>query len=267
MRQISFVGISVGRFGKEKKMRHISLIGVLALVFALGLCTSARANILFDDFDDDSGILTGETANTGQTWLAISGRTALDIGTQFGQSGNGAGNDLSGTADWKANEIALGEIVNDGTIIVSADFRKQHVTSPVNEMNISLKSSTQAGKETALIWSADWLKIGGGWTFGGAEINTGVPTDIHVELTLNLVAGGTNSVAISFYEIGNPANAGSVTSAGSIDGTLNYDTLTMWAYTDSGKILGFDNVSIVPEPATLVVLGSGALFALLRRRR
>ena len=247
-------------------MKSMNWIGVLALAIAFGICMPAGAAILMDDFDDDSGALTGETANTGQTWEDIVNRTSLDIGAQFGQSGNGAGNDNGGGAAWKANKIPLGEIVNDGTIIIAVDFKKQHIAGPINEINLALTSSTQGNKTTALIYAADWLKLGGSWTYGGGQLNVGIPVDLHVELILNLVDGGSNTVEFRYEEIGNPANNGSLVAPGSIDGTLNYDTFELWANTRNGRLTGFDNVSIVPEPATLTILGMAGLAMLSARR-
>ncbi len=244
-------------------MRRVSVM-MIVLMMSLGLCASVRSAILFDDFNDDSGILTGETANTGQIWSDISGRVSCDVGTQFGQGSIGAGNEID-NAEWKANQIALGQTVNDGTIVVEVDFKKQHRTSPVNEVNIALKSTTQ-GKMTTLIWNADWLKVGGSWTFGGGQINTGVPSDIHAVLTLHLVAGGSNTASISYYEIGNPSNNGSLDLPGSIVGTLNYDALEIWAYTAGNKLTGFDNVSVTPEPATIGLLLFGVV-GLFRRSK
>ena len=249
----------------EKKEKYgVSLVMVSIFVITFYLCIPVSAAILFDDFNDDSGVLTGETASTGQTWAEISTRTSLDIGAQFGQSGTaGAGNEVD-TADWKANQIALGQVVNNGTIILEADIKKQHRTSPVNEVDIALKSSTQ-GKTTSLIWAADHLKIGGDWTFGGPDISLSPwpQTDIHATLTLNLNAGGTNSASISWFEIGNPDNSGSTDASATIVGALNYDTVEVWAYTAGTKITGVDNISIViPQPATigLLMLGMVGLF-------
>jgi hypothetical protein len=243
----------------NSKRLHAFVLVVIAFVVL-----PASAAILSDNFDDDSGTLTGETATTGQTWADIPTRTSLAVGTQYGQSGNGVGND-DDAAGWRANEIDLGEIVNDGTIVISVDLRKQHRTSPVNEMNFALVSSSQS-KETAVVWSADWLSMGGSWNYGGGQVNTGVPNSIHVDFTLDLVDGGANTGTVSFYEIGNPSNSGSF-SLGSITGTLNYDKLQIWAYTAGTSVTGFDNLTITPEPATLVVMGAGGLLALLRKRR
>jgi len=239
-------------------MRHVNLIGVLALALALSLCAPAGAVVLSEDFNDDgTGVLTGNTANTGQTWATVpwSGhpdRDPLETGAQYGQGDNGAGNENAGeTFAWKASQIPLGEVLNDGTVVASADFKKQHVTGG-QEMSLVMKSSTQ-NKETALIWGSDWLKIGGSWNYGGGQINTGVPTDLHVELTLNLVDGGVNTAAISFEEIGNPGNNGSLVLGGSHVGTLNYDTFEIWGYTKNGKIVGFDNISVVGTPPSVLI--------------
>jgi hypothetical protein len=249
-------------------MKCRKMIGVLVFTIVLGLCLPVSAAILSDDFDDDSGVLTGETANTGQTWAAISGRTSLDIGTQFGQSGNGAGNaNSSGTMAWKANTISLGQIVNDETIVISVDFKKQH-TAGGQELSIVLKSSGQ-NKDTALVFASDWLKIAGGWNYGAVQTNIGIPTNVHLDWTMNLNAGGTNTGFVDWYDIDNPSTNGTLVLDGSAytGATLNYDTVQLWAYTKNSKITGFDNISVVPEPATMLLLSSGALFALLRRRK
>ncbi len=248
-------------------MKKMSVL-MMVLVVSFGLCASVRAAILFDDFNNDTGVLTGETANTGQAWATVSGRTSLDVGAQFGQSSVGAGNEID-NADWKANTIALGQVVNDGTIVLEADLKKQHRTNPLNEVDVALKSSTQNNKTTSLIWSADHLSIGGGWTFGAPDISVSPwpQTDIHATLTLTLNDGGTNSASISWYEIGNPGNNGSANGAATIDGTLNYDTLEILGYTAGTKITGFDNVSVsvVPEPTTIGLLLIG-VAGMLRRR-
>ena len=237
-------------------MKRTSLMAVLILAFALAGPVSAEFAVLSDSFNDDgAGNLSGQTADTGQVWGNIDGRTPLDTGPDFGQGDNGAGNANDGSGNsWKASQIPLGQTVNDGTVVISVDYKKQHITGPINEMNLALKSSSQ-GKELALIWAADWLKMGGFWTFGGGQINTGVPESIHVELTLHLVDGGENTAEFSFEEIGNPANNGSLVLSGSLTGTLNFDTFELWGLTRNGKVVGFDNVSIVAEGEAPPVVG------------
>ena len=229
-------------------MKRTNLTVALISMFSFATSALADTAVLSDGFNDDgAGSLSGQTADTGQMWMNIDGRTPLDTGPQFGQGDNGAGNDNAGSGNsWKASRIPLGQTVNDGTVVISVDYKKQHITGPINEMNLALKSSSQ-GRELALIWAADWLKMGGFWTFGGGQINTGVPESIHVELTLHLVDGGENTAEFSFEEIGNPANSGSLVLPGSLTGTLNFDTFELWGATRSGKVVGFDNVSIVAE--------------------
>ena len=241
--------------------KQVFWVGIVALVMLMANPAAQAEQMFADNFDDDTGTLTGETATTGQTWADITGRTTLDVGTQFGQSSVGAGNDNSGSSWlWLANQVSLGDIASDGTVVLAADLTKNHLSSGgLTEINVNLKSSSQ-NRTTAMVWAADWLKMGANWTFGGGQVQTGVVNSIHAELMLELLAGGVNTATLSFYEIGNPSNNGTV-ALGSIEGELKYDTIEIWAYSKDSKVVGIDNISLtvasVPEPSTLAILVAG----------
>ena len=253
----------------------------VALVLATGLAGPAGANpILSDTFDDDSGDLVGEAADIGQTWAlsskAETGGRTLTTGTQYGQAGTvGAGDAEASTPKvWKGNMISLGQQLGStpGVYTLSADLLKFHAGGGSNhEMSIILRSSTQGGgRETLIRYVNDRLQTGGNW-FAGADLGVsfGTPGSIHVDLTLDLVpGGGTNSATLEWYEIGNPTANGSAP-LGTVDGELLYDEVHLLTYTQSGRTLGFDNVSVtlIPEPGALALLAVGAFTLGLIKRR
>ena len=48
-----------------------------------------QTTVVFEDFNDDSGSLVGETANMGQVWLTGGLSGGLVTGTQYGQPPGG----------------------------------------------------------------------------------------------------------------------------------------------------------------------------------
>ena len=242
--------------------------GVLALVLAL--CAGGAieaATIVFDDFEDDgTGDLTGETASSGQGWsLSSKGEVTgtLVTGSQYGQSGsNGAGDAESGGSKvWRGNMLSIGRNLGESadTYVLAVDFKKQHSGGSANQLGIILRSTTQGNKETVMQWRSDWLEVIGSWSFGGGQLNTGVPGDIHAELTFNLVPDGDNTVSLSWYKIGEPAVNGQMDLPSSIVGTLKYDEIHVLTWTLNSKIVGYDNLSLTdsvtpPDPGTVIIV-------------
>lgn len=231
-------------------MKRARLHGsALALVVAFMLIP-AGASAFFDDFDDDTGDLTGEIAVSGETWTNSSkgetGGNSLTTGTTFGQNGTvGAGDEeAGGTRVWKGNMVSLDQPLsnNPGKWTLSADLLKYHVGGGSNhELNLILRSSTQGG-ETVVNYANDRLTTGGNW-FEGADLGVafGQPASIHVDVVLDLVSSGTNSATLSWYEIGNESNSGS-TNLITETGALAYDEIHLLTYTRAELEVGFDNV-------------------------
>ena len=209
------------------------------------------AVILSDDFEGDSGDLTGQSAVTGQTWLASSkvetaGRS-LSTGTLFTDDPvgtTGAGDAPAGPdAFWRGNEIPIGQIVNDGTLTLSVDLKKQHIGGPNNEFAISLFSSTQ-NRETAITWAGGSLTTGGNW-FEGHSIDMNFSTgSVRADLVINLDDGGTNTAALTYTRLDDPQITDTINLGSGIVGTLNYDTLFVTGLTRDTKVIGYDNINL-----------------------
>ncbi len=250
--------------------RHLTTTAAMLLAFVLA--GPAHAQIFIEDFNDDSGDLNGQTVTSGNlTWaLSTKGETAgrtLTTGAAFGQASVGAGDAESGALTWKGNMLNLGAPLSDsaGVWTLGVDLKKDHQAGVNHEITVNLRSSSQ-NKETVIIYKNDRLSTGGSW-FQGADIGVafGTPGNIHVDLVLDM-SGASVDATMNWFEIGNPGNNGSV-GLGSIAGTLMYDELHLLTHTGSGKTVGYDNLSLVPEPATFTLVGLSGAVIVARRRR
>ena len=233
-------------------MNGLSSLRAGAALLAVGVFLPNGASGFFDNFNDDAGDLTGRMAVSGQTWTnstkAETGGRSLATGITFGQGGTvGAGDEEAGSPKvWKGNMVALGQQLGNtpGTWTLSADQRKYHAGGGSNhELDLILKSSTQSGNETIVTYRNDRLTTGGNW-FSGADLGVafGTPASIHVDLVLELAAGGgTNSATLSWFEIGNESNNGSV-ALGTVTGTLLFDEIHLLTFTQNSLEVGFDNL-------------------------
>ena len=259
------------------RFRNVSL-GATAwclVLFIIAQTASAQQTIILDNFDDDVGELAGETTTSGHPWLVsskneVQNRT-LTTGAAFGQSGTvGAGDAQSGPdAFWRGNMVMLGQQLGNtpGTYLLSADLLKDHQAGINHEMNVILRSSTQAagGRETVINYKNDRLSTGGNWFHGLNEgVAFGTPASIHVDLTLELVpGGGMNSGSLTWFEIGNESNTGTFPLPNPPTGTLLYDELHLLTNTKESKTVGFDNISLslvsdpTPPDGSWVSFGSG----------
>ena len=270
------------------------LSSFVVLTLFMGCIASVEATtIVFDDFNDDTAALTGNVANSGQTWTDtyptwVNG--PMDTGAAYGQGGTvGAGYI---TADSRGNDLQIGPNIftrqalldlGGGTYTIGVDMNKGWS----QEMGLELLDG--GGGAVTLMWAGNQLSLGGSndiWNIGGIQPATGsgYGGQIHVDLTIEVNAELENSTAtLSYYGIADPDgvlyNDGNRPS-GSIVGNTDarnfaYDGITIWGYRsgaapDPGQICaGFDNISItqtvVPEPGMSVMLVIG-LAALAFRR-
>ena len=262
------------------KPTRMNCLVTLVAVLVLSVGTAVRATVLFDDFNDDTGALTGETATTGQSWvdsLKNGMNGPLSTGTAYGQGGTvGAGYTAPGSSGlFYANQIPIGQTASDGTWTYSVDLYRDVNNGPRISWGLANNGGDQSspGYEEAIFrWDyGNNNLLSYGAPFGGYQIGTGVAGgSIHVDVTFQLSSTGTSSAELSYYQIGNPSNNGTL-SLGTETGLQAYDTAFLMVYipnTHVNEHVGYDNLSLVPEPSTMGLLcAGGLLWACVRRRR
>ena len=259
-------------------MRNGYRIAAFGLMIAVACCVQANAAVLSDDFNDDTGGLTGQTATTGQTWVASlkSGMSGgLSTGTAYGQGGTvGAGDTAAGTSGiFHANQIAIGQTVSDGNWTFSVDLYRDVNNGPRISWGLANNGGNQSapGYEEAIFrWDyGNNLIKSYGAPFGGYQIDTGVAGgSVHVDVDFQLDSSGTSYAQLSYYQIGNPSNNGTV-NLGSETGVQAYDVAFFMVYfpnTHTNEDVGYDNLSLVPEPASLGLLCLTGFAATVVRR-
>ena len=241
-------------------MKHVLRIALAVLVTALVSGTRADVTVFFDDFNDGSGVLSNQTANTGQAWtesLKSGMNGGLDTGAAFGQGSTvGAGKTATGTSGlFFADQVPIGRTVRSGVWTFSIDLTRDVNNGPRVGFGLANNGGDQSsGGYEECIFRWDYgnnnLICYGDAVFGNPDvsINTGVAGgSIHVDIEFDLDPTGTSSAQMSYYEIGNPANNGTV-SLGTETGLVMFDTIFLLVYqpnTHTGEDVGYDNVSLV----------------------
>jgi len=242
--------------------------GAVALLF----CTAipSQAALVQDDFNDDTGSLVGESANSGQVWEPLSvswGTGDVQTHANLGQGGTvGAGSDVGGNL---TAQLPLGTTISSGIVTLSVDMKKNPASSAA-EPNVSIGNGTegQAGEEAALIWWNTGLTVGGNLWGGPDTADIGMNSgDIRATMTLDL---DTHNAYLSYQDLNDPSNSGSfgpfLDESPPGDG---YDFSRILTQLVSGpSTVGIDNLTVthVPEPAGLTMVGIGLGMLLVRRR-
>ena len=257
-----------------KKEKTVLLLAV-ALTLTGFVSQSALATINFmEDFESyaDGSNLSGQGGWTGDT-MYVGGGTYLsgsvldgrdDIGTNtFSISKNGFGESLN------ASEITT--LNFDG--YATSTYPLTHSTS-VGLDNISGGS--------AVVWSA--IKAANGqfsWAFDarGVTGNSGyyqlITGGYNAAVSMSIVVDGTTGEVYGIYDYGS-GNTGEtahyavtdvqIEELNAVEIYVDYRSPTTSTPSGDRYIGGeFDNITVIPEPATLFLLGLGSL--LLRRRR
>ena len=237
-------------------MKNARLIVAVAMVVPAVCGVHATGAVLSDGFDDDSGSLTGQTADTGQTWvdsLKTGMNGPLSTSTAYGQGGTvGAGDTAAGSSGiFHANQVPIGQTVSDGRWRLSLDLYRDVNNGPRISWGLANNGGDQSspGYEEAIFrWDyGNNNLLSYGAPFGGYQIDTGVAGgSVHVDVTFQLSSNGTSSAELDYYEIGNPGNSGTL-DLGTETGLQAYDTAFFMVYfpnTHLDEDVGYDNLSL-----------------------
>ena len=237
----------------------------IAVSLVVGMAASTLAAVvLSDNFNDDSGDLTGQKATTGQVWAdqtASWNTGTLQTKKRYGQSdsvGAGVRKTESGTV-WKGNVIPLGTTIADGNCVLAVDIKQDN---GVVESCAAL-DSVHGQEGVTLIWSGTNLKCGGNMWSGALDMGI-AEGEVHIELVLQLDRDvPTNSTAqLRYTEIGNPSNHGSldlgyprnVDPNGS--GAFEFSVVALHVLRQADSQIGYDNISVIDNIATVPELRS-----------
>ena len=253
---------------------------IIMLTGTLLIAVSAQATIvLSDNFDDSTdGAVTGQNADTGQTWGAWGGYSSADVGSAYGRTGKGIGM----SNDWsdRLNKIPLGTTLTGGVaedvVVLSFDAERGSTgawgAATSTRQNARL-TDTVSGNFIKVSWGeADATS---GWLHKIEIMGLGLDTQLdayrsgwlNFELSVNLTTGQTN---LTWDNLDN--SDGATYDLGTFD-TSAYAFAPNEVGVHQRRVavptIGMDNLSVetIPEPATLGLLasvGTGLLF--IRRK-
>jgi hypothetical protein len=230
-------------------MKRNSLICTLLLTLTLG-SFSGHAALITDNFDSYTAGTDIVTAGTPKGWLAGNGVISN------AQSVSGPNSLYLGVAN--ANAVAYG--INNGTAIPTNDPRT---------WRFSYSTRLTATNSAAGFYIGSSFLI---YTVSGKFQVDGVTSSVS---TNSFAANTWYSVVVDFAPLANTysltiSDGNSIfwSAAGAVqDGAFNTIQAKNMAYSVGGAY--FDNVAlaVIPEPASMVLLGAGAVFLAFRRCR
>ncbi len=260
----------------KETMKNLLVVCAVSLLVA---ATAQATVVLSDNFDDSTnGALTGQNADTGQTWGAWGSYASTDVGAAYGRTGKGIGM----SNDWsdRLNKISLGTTLTGGVaedvVVLSFDAERGSTgewgAATSTRQNVRL-TDTVSGNFIKVSWGdADATS---GWLHKIEIMGLGLDTQLdayrsgwlNFELSVNLTTGQTD---LTWDNLDN--SDGATYDLGTFD-TSAYAFAPNEVGVHQRRVavptIGMDNlmVSTVPEPATMSLLGIGGLLALVRRRR
>ena len=211
---------------------------ILALSFAAVLASVASAQSFNIDFDDGAGVGTGVPANTfggaglAGTWNAVNG--AITSGFLMDILGNNTTVTVTST-------VGVFEFNNAGTTGDDELLMDDYLDAGESDVVVN---GLADGVYNVIVyaWAPDDPSFISGVTIGGNTQNVGGAW------SGSYVAGTTHSLHTNVNVTG---------------GTLTVDMSVVSGFSTVNGM----QIEAVPEPATFVALGAGALLLLARRRR
>lgn len=219
----------------------------MILIAMLAIAGVASADLVDGDFQDN---LMNPVIQSSMNY--VDHNNAGWVGSSMDLYTNGAnyGIEMDGQFFGAADHYYVGQIWTESSVLSSTasltfDILSQNYTDSVTNPVVTVEFFSFDGS------AGTWRKVGlqnnnlfnGGWTQIGSTLNVDISGGVGSYQTANIDLSG-NTDLIYGIRIGLSSTS---------DGTFE-DTFVM------------DNVSIVPEPATVGMLGLGALISLLIRR-
>ena len=227
---------------------------LIVLLIVSMLCASASAVVYYEDFGDPCNVQM--TLNNGQTvtggYLTGFDAYPLTLGTLDGTYAASPANPI--TIETTYNMLQTTYSWGSVAVVVGSDGVAETPTG----LTVTWHHQAYGGRlQVEEVVAGGW---GGGWYVQNGIAPAGYDPALDYKLTV--VDYGT-SLDLGLEEVGNPANNFLVTGIDISGYARPGNSISVGNFYNT--LAGIDEVTVIPEPATMVLLGLGGL--LLRRKR